>query len=340
MIIFLLLACYAGALHAQITRIPYRIGDKWGLCDTNLNIVVPVEYDSVSLKVLEPDENAIVRKGNKYGVATGNSRGRISLPFDSIKYLNNSKSLIGNEAGFWALLDNKGEPLTAFKYDQIFYHKAEYTINGNSVPYFITYLHNRQGIIDTNGNEIAAPEYLVVNVVDSFLLGIKFADSIKKFSYEVNWEWNAFGYNLLQNLRGDTLLDTIYFPNRVYGGKALCFFANATGIIWKLLNTHGRMIPDTFEMQYKSNVNNWLVQHYFTNDPKTKKIPSVVIKKYIDPYQDSGYYFHVHAYPMGSGFYLVDRNGFHQMVDSTGNCIMKLIVLMIILVYIKEYLLT
>lgn len=110
--------CFASSLHAQITRIPYRVGDKWGLADTNGNIVAPAEYDSVGITMMRNLPFAI-RKGNKYGLANGRSAGRLSLPYDSVKmfFADGRPFFKVAENGKWALTDSNGTIETPFYTD-------------------------------------------------------------------------------------------------------------------------------------------------------------------------------------------------------------------------------
>jgi hypothetical protein len=50
--------------------IPYRSGALWGMADTNLNIVVKPQYDSVGYRYRDPKGYYTVKKNGKFGVIT------------------------------------------------------------------------------------------------------------------------------------------------------------------------------------------------------------------------------------------------------------------------------
>lgn len=66
-------------------ELPFRLKEKWGICDTNYNIIIPANYDSIWFgKNLEKSDYIVFNSG-KYGVLSNNKE-IIPCQYDSIQY--------------------------------------------------------------------------------------------------------------------------------------------------------------------------------------------------------------------------------------------------------------
>ena len=58
--------------------IPYRKGDKWGLCDRNKNIIIPIKYDDVYIDRYNKDLIK-VKLGDKWGIIDKTAKEIVSI---------------------------------------------------------------------------------------------------------------------------------------------------------------------------------------------------------------------------------------------------------------------
>ena len=86
------------------TLVPYRKGDKWGFCDWNKKIVIPVQYDDAWLF---SEGLARIEFNGKYGFI--DKKGNIVIPavYDLALYFDEGLSRV-EVSGKWGFIDKKG----------------------------------------------------------------------------------------------------------------------------------------------------------------------------------------------------------------------------------------
>lgn len=128
------------------TLIPYRKGDKWGYCDRNKRLVIPVTYDFVDSF---SHGLAYVMLNGKYGYIDTNGDMKIPAVYDDAysfgdgyPFSEGLASVILN--GKWGLIDTKGKMKIPAVYD----YPLLFTEGLALVS-----LNGELGFIDTNGTQ-------------------------------------------------------------------------------------------------------------------------------------------------------------------------------------------
>lgn len=110
----LLLAVYIPNLSAQLL-IPYRIGNKWGYCDSTKSIKVKCIYDET---FFFEDEQAFVRVKNKFGLIQPNGSEVIPPKYNKLGYFHHGLAAV-NEEGKYGFLDMSGAVKIPLKYEYV-----------------------------------------------------------------------------------------------------------------------------------------------------------------------------------------------------------------------------
>jgi hypothetical protein len=134
-----------------------KINDKMGIIDENENIVLPIEYKSVSHSAYNDGSFLAVNKEGKYGCVLIN--GKISLPFEydqiNYNYSNNLKTIKNNKCGLIQI--NSGSPyeIVTCEYDNIDIDNETFIVKKN----------NLYGMLDSFGKVITPCEYTSIEKV-------------------------------------------------------------------------------------------------------------------------------------------------------------------------------
>ena len=227
------------------TLIPYRKGDKWGYCDWNKKIVIPVQYDDVWLfseglaavkvnnkwcfidkkgNMVIPavydsvwdfsDGLALIKLNNKYGFI--DTKGNMVIPavYETAFPFSDGLSLVYTNGGY-GFINKKGEIAIKPKYNLATPFSnglAEVKVNG------------KYGVIDTKGN-------MVVPAIYDSIVGNAF--------YSLNWlEINP---QIPLDNRGNTIVNpdfSLYLQFSFSDGLARVEFNGKLGFV----NTKGDMV--------------------------------------------------------------------------------------------------
>lgn len=131
--------------------------DKMGIIDENENIILPLEYKSISSSAYNDGSFLAVNKEGKYGCVL--ITGKISLPFEydqiNYNYSNNLKTIKNNKCGLIQI--NSGSPyeIVTCEYDNIDIDNETFIVKKN----------NLFGMLDSFGKVITPCEYTSISKV-------------------------------------------------------------------------------------------------------------------------------------------------------------------------------
>ena len=150
-----------------IKLIPYRIGDKWGYCDSNRNIVIQPKYDNAY-----PFREGLARveQNDKYGFIDKTGREIIALKYDYVDDFYEGLARVGLNLKY-GFINKTGREITALKYDDTSYFREGLA----SVK-----LNNKYGFIDKTDREIIALKY---DYVEDFSEGLAYVRLNDKYGF-------------------------------------------------------------------------------------------------------------------------------------------------------------
>ena len=111
------------------TYFKVRTGKKFGLIDEVNNIVIPFEYDAMSIdKIAENDESGedidylvVVAKGNKFGAVNLKNEIRIPFVYSDLQRVSDAELFPARKGKHYILIDGKNKTLNAGPFDHIGY---------------------------------------------------------------------------------------------------------------------------------------------------------------------------------------------------------------------------
>ena len=128
------------------TLIPYRKGDKWGFCDKDKNIVIPVKYDGAWTY---SEGLAGVILDNKQGLIDKTGKEVVPIKYDEVWDFSEGLAIVGlNEK--YGVIDKKGKEVIPLKYDYV----ENFSEGLTRVK-----LNGKVSFIDKNGKEITPIKY-------------------------------------------------------------------------------------------------------------------------------------------------------------------------------------
>lgn len=155
-----------------------KINDKMGIIDENENIILPIEYKSISTSAYNDGSFLAVNKEGKYGCVL--VTGKVSLPFEydfiNYNYSNSLKTIKNNKCGLIQI--NSGSPyeIVTCEYDNI-------DINNDT---FIVKKNGLYGMLDSFGKVLTPCEFVSIEKIskkDNYSRSyIYIAQKNKKFS--------------------------------------------------------------------------------------------------------------------------------------------------------------
>ncbi len=127
--------------------IPFRKGKKWGFCDKDKNIIIPIEYEDVSLF---KNNLALVRLNGKYGYINQENQEIIKIKYGYLNDFSDGLCIARLESswGPYGFLNEEGKVKIDFKYN------IDYNNNINSFSCGLALMkkNNLIGFIDKNEN--------------------------------------------------------------------------------------------------------------------------------------------------------------------------------------------
>ena len=121
-----------------------QLNEKFGYIDIKQNILIPFEYDDLSVF---SEELAPAKKNGKYGYI--NRKGELIIPFqyDDERHFYKSGLSEASKAGKWGFINKKGEQVVPIQYSQVDCHQME--------PEFIfVFDKNKWAIFNNKGKQL------------------------------------------------------------------------------------------------------------------------------------------------------------------------------------------
>ena len=262
--IFLILTIQFHTINYAQELIPFLQGDLYGFSDADGKLVVPANYDEVSL--FTPQHFAHVRKGDKWSII--NSSGREILPFELEKPLQLEPVLNKEEINLWRiksdyysarLIDlNKWTISEKYSIEK----PREWEISGIARPFSIKYQHgifigrvnnSLFHVLDRQGNILLATKtqpkllnnkYLTYQVDDGCVLYNYQTHTDVFYNYSsikkiINDNYLLIGANGLIDLKGRIKIKPVYKSLENYYGQTLigCHDTTCVG-----LDTKGHLL--------------------------------------------------------------------------------------------------
>ena len=175
----LCLTIFLPELSAQLL-IPYRVGSKWGYCDSTKAVKVKPAYDET---FFFEDEQAFVRVKNKFGLIQPNGTEVIPPKYNTLGYFHHGLAAVSEE-GKYGFLDMSGAVKIPLKYEFVG------NFEGNLAR---AKQKGKWGMIDNNGNK----------EVDFIYEDLRFAKTGLYFAKK-DGKWGTLGGD------GRAMLPTLY----------------------------------------------------------------------------------------------------------------------------------
>ncbi|MFT5821794.1 MAG: hypothetical protein ACI8ZM_003050 [Crocinitomix sp.] len=123
------------------------IKDKWGVVDTAMNIIVPIEHEKVKRVFIDGDSYFEVSKRVKENYLYQKSTGTLSsTEISTLKHYHNGTWFAQKKgASSWALVDTNLQNITPYEYDYIYPFKDGYAT---------IIIKGKKSIIDPKGNSV------------------------------------------------------------------------------------------------------------------------------------------------------------------------------------------
>ena len=131
-------------------------GGKFGLSDSDGNIIIPYEYDSFLVSVNDDETLLIAKMNGKCGVINFQNQIIIPMIYDTMENLGNGIRVSVN--GRYGVIDKNERIIIDFVYDAIYRFRPD-PYQDFKRSYYQVYLNEFVGLIDTNGKVILPPVY-------------------------------------------------------------------------------------------------------------------------------------------------------------------------------------
>lgn len=100
-----------------------QLGEKFGYIDINQNVIIPFDYEELSVF---SEELAPARKNGKYGYINRKNELIIPFQYDEERYFHKSGLSEASKDGKWGFINKKGEQVIPIQYSQVDSHKMEH----------------------------------------------------------------------------------------------------------------------------------------------------------------------------------------------------------------------
>jgi len=225
--------------------IPYRDGDKWGYCDANKKIVIPVNYEDAGFfreglafvkNASVVDVNGITN-GGLYGYI--DKSGAVIVPFiynDAYSFYDSLAGVVSN--GKWGFIDRTGRQVVPLTYD----YEYAFTNGLAKVNQFGSYddklyavIGGKWGFIDTNGNVVVPVKY---DAADDFSGGLALVNMGGTFETDRrDIEGGKWGF---VDMKGKVIVQLKYDKANDFKEGLAGVCVNHKG--WGFIDTKGRVV--------------------------------------------------------------------------------------------------
>ena len=134
---------------------PVKLNDKWGVVDTNINIVIQPKFDSLGYSFAQ---GLIAAKSGKFwGYVDRTGTWVIPPKYEWYRAFANGKSLVAQK-GKWGIINSRGETIIPLIYDYI-------KIISEPYPNIIVEINKKRSLLDGTGRPlISSPSYESIGV--------------------------------------------------------------------------------------------------------------------------------------------------------------------------------
>lgn len=161
--------------------------NKYGLKDKDGKTILPIKYDNIEVSFIGKIPYYLVKIDNKYGIVDNNGNFFIKVAFDRIYTHNVTNTLVLQKDGLFGLANARGKIIVEPKYNYL-------DASGNRVIKFfkVKKTNDNWGLLNPNGKEILACNYLEIKSIDSCLFLVKNIDNL----YGI-WKGDSLNGNFL-----------------------------------------------------------------------------------------------------------------------------------------------
>ena len=212
---FMVLCFFQVCLMAQ-HYFPVKIDKKWGLIDSNGELVLEPVYDAIG--EFKDFGYAVMQRNGGVGLLDQHGKEIVKPDYEDLKVLDSTLIAVMDQ-GEWMVINQFGETILGKGYERVKVWNSQY----------IAYMRSQKwGLVDRFGREICEPKYddIEVETADLFL-------TIKGGAIGLI---SATGREILDNVADEVnvLNDSLYFYKK--------------GNMWGAINQWGReMIPNRYE---------------------------------------------------------------------------------------------
>lgn len=156
----LFLSCFSSAQG----HFPVKINKKWGLIDSNGNMVLDANYDAIG--EFKKYGYAVMQRAGRVGLLNEQGREIVSPRYDDLKVLDSTMVAVMDQ-GEWLVVDLKGKVLLPKGYDRVEVWSEE----------FLAYTkRDKWGIVNRTGKEILSAEFDEISIEDKHFVTRKSND--------------------------------------------------------------------------------------------------------------------------------------------------------------------
>jgi len=156
----LFLSCFSSAQG----HFPVKINKKWGLIDSNGNMVLDAKYDAIG--EFKKYGYAVMQRAGRMGLLNEQGREIVSPRYDDLKVLDSTMVAVMDQ-GEWLVVDLKGKVILPKGYDRVEVWSEE----------FLAYTkRDKWGIVNRGGKEILSAEFDEISIEDKHFVTRKSND--------------------------------------------------------------------------------------------------------------------------------------------------------------------
>lgn len=203
-------------IQSDVNRIQVKKDGKWGIIDFKGKVIAPFEYDNIRSYM---NGLVVATKDNKDRYLDLNGKWKFNKTFDYAESFFEKVTFVGKESADseemkFALIDNKGNLLSAYKYDD--YEDLFYD------GFSIIQVGEHYGAVNYKGKEIVEPIFARVEINSEFYTGESTYIAIMKSPIQIyDKEGKALlkdKYDFISEVEHETIFDLVQVgKNGLYG---------------------------------------------------------------------------------------------------------------------------
>ena len=273
--------------------------DKYGIIDNKGNTILDFEYDYVH----ETENGSFeVKKNGYYGYVDITGKEIIPIKYKRIEFASENFVALSKDGQKWGYVTTDGKFLTPFNYTSAGHFK-----NG----YAVVEINNKSGVIDNTGKLIIKPKYDHISVAPNGL-----------FEVSIN---NKIGF---LNSKGKAVVPVVYKSvnsNKMYE-EGLVAIQNEDSM-WGFLDGNGKVAIPFIYSEARNFVNGVA---YVVKDDKSfyiDKTGKETLPFNIDSSKNKDLLSKLKIYDKyyyNNGAFYVEKDGYHGVLDMSGNIVVPL----------------